>query len=564
MKALRGLVGSRPSTTPEPQPSTSAIFPSLRKLDLPTDQSHESPLLTLTLSAPSFLDAVVKDEFSESPLYIIETHRDRTGIYRCETENITSVANVQWPSRSKMISANAVALSGISIQIHGGKWRPAEEFLKFGSLFASRKFHIPRHPHSLKWKRVGGSYTCTCSSNKGPLAILQAAYLSAPPRLRVYSSLLREDDTARNQSNYGGVPHVLLDYLIATSLLLVTDIEEYLHRPHQDVGAARSAMEAFLPPALRNKKNGRGSYVSTESRSPTNSNENISSSNNNSILTDDARSINSEVPSTPSSTISQYHPYSFFYLAALDPDVPPVPEVPPEHQASVPPIPPRSSPLPPLPTLGRIPTVRRRLPQPPGQATPVTPATTEQLWSFPNVHLTPDLTLPADSPDSSMSTHPAPQTPPQHQQHLRQASELSLSPMSINRRQLPPQRRPPQLPIPIPPKLRDVLARSIPSSAAPSDGMLSSTSEIPGQTGEPDSSIHEDGSARGVGNGQPQEFHRRFSDMDHRSTMRTSAYELPPPAYDAIDFSLPRPPVLGGEGYQSFSVNSRLPPEQIS
>jgi len=135
MKALRGLVGSRSCTTPEPQPSTPAIFSRLRKLDLPADPSHESPLLTLTLSAPSFLDAVVKDEFSDSPLYIIETHRDRTSIYRCEAENITSVAKIQWPSRSKMISANAVALSGISIQMHGGRWRPAEEFLKFGALF---------------------------------------------------------------------------------------------------------------------------------------------------------------------------------------------------------------------------------------------------------------------------------------------------------------------------------------------------------------------------------------------------------------------------------------------
>ncbi|KAF9792910.1 hypothetical protein BJ322DRAFT_85478 [Thelephora terrestris] len=135
MKALRGIVGSRPSATPEPQPSTSAIFPTLRKLDLPMDQSHESPLLTLNLSAPSFLDAVVKDEFSDSPLYIIETHRDRTSIFRCETENIASVIKVQWPSRSKIISANAIALSGISIQMHGGRWKPAEEFMKFGSLF---------------------------------------------------------------------------------------------------------------------------------------------------------------------------------------------------------------------------------------------------------------------------------------------------------------------------------------------------------------------------------------------------------------------------------------------
>ena len=183
MKALRGFVGSRPPPSSDSQPSSSAVFPSLRKLDLTAD---ESPLLTLNLSATSFLDAAVKDEFSESSLYLIETHRDRTSIYRCETESLTSIAKLQWPSRSKMISANAVALSGISIQMHGGRLRPAEEFLKFGSLFtyvsspslgsplspsrttecheepflySSRKFHIPHHPHSLKWKRAGGAYT---------------------------------------------------------------------------------------------------------------------------------------------------------------------------------------------------------------------------------------------------------------------------------------------------------------------------------------------------------------------------------------------------------------------
>ena len=105
----------------------------------------------------------------------------------------------------------------------------------------------------------------------------------------------------------------------------------------------------------------------------------------------------------------------------------------------------------------------------------------------------------------------------------------------------------------------------MPPSAAPSDGVFSSTSETPGEAGEPGSSIHEEGGGAGdLGVGQTQEFHRRFSGIDNSSTMRASVYELPPPAYDAIDFSLPRPPVLGGEGYQSFSVNSRLPPEQIS
>lgn len=349
---------------------------------------------------------------------------------------------------------------------------------------------------------------------------------------------------------------MLLDYLVATSLLLVTDIEEYLHRPGQEISAAKSAMEAFLPPSLRNKRNGRGSYVSTESRSPTNSNENVSSAN---TLADDTRSINSEVPSTPSSTISQYHPYSFSNWAVLDPDAPPVPEIPPEHLASVPPIP-RSATVPSMLTLGRIPTVRRRLPLPPGQATPMTPSRAEHFWGPSSTQSTVDLHLPADSPDSSMSTPPPLPTSSQNPQHLRQTSEFSRSSMTINRR-IPPQRQPPQLPIPIPPKLRDDM-RSMPSSTAPSDGMLSSTSDISGHAGDSGSSIHEGSSAGGMGSGQPQEFRRRFSDIDSQS-IRASAYELPPPAYDAIDFSLPRPPVPG-EGYQSFSLNSRLPPEQIS
>lgn len=323
-------------------------------------------------------------------------------------------------------------------------------------------------------------------------------------------------------------------------------------------------MEAFLPSvlSLRSRRGGRGSYTSIESPSPANSSENISSPNNH-HLHDDARSINSEMVSTPSSAISQYHPYSFFH-SALDPDVPPVPEVPPEHQASVPPILPRSTTLPPLPSLRRTPTVRRRLPQPPGQATPITPAHSEQFWGMPSARSTPDLTLSTDSSDFSISSPQPLPTPPQHSQHTRQTSEFSRASMSLNRRQLPPQRQPPQLPIPIPPKLRDDLARTMPLPTACPDGTLSSASETSGQTGDPGSSIHEEGGrAGGMGNGHTQEFHRRFNDVDNQSIVRTSAYELPPPAYDAIDFSLPRPPVIG-EGYQSFSVNSMLPPEQIS
>jgi hypothetical protein len=170
MKALRSLVGSRPSTMSEPQSSTSAVFPNLRKLDLSADQAHDSPLLTLTLTAPSFLDVVIKDEFSDSPLYIIDTNRDRTNIYRCETESITTIAKVQWPSRSKMASANAVALSGISVQMQGGRWRPAEEFLKFGSLFTYVS-RLTSLPHTAECHET--SFIC--------LQLAQVSHPASPP-----------------------------------------------------------------------------------------------------------------------------------------------------------------------------------------------------------------------------------------------------------------------------------------------------------------------------------------------------------------------------------------------
>lgn len=54
--------------------------------------------------------------------------------------------------------------------------------------------------------------------------------LSAPPRLRIYQTLI-DGEVAREQENFGGVPVLLLDYIVTTALLLVTDVQEYLDRP---------------------------------------------------------------------------------------------------------------------------------------------------------------------------------------------------------------------------------------------------------------------------------------------------------------------------------------------
>ena len=78
---------------------------------------------------------------------------------------------------------------------------------------------------------------CTTQDIKGPIAVLDAAVLSAPPRLRVYNNMTKDGD--RLQQNIKGVPILLLDYLITTSLLLVTEVQEWLDRPQTVDGRVR-------------------------------------------------------------------------------------------------------------------------------------------------------------------------------------------------------------------------------------------------------------------------------------------------------------------------------------
>lgn len=134
--------------------SSSSVFPSLLKLDTsspsskpPSSSSRQSsgpqsavtsrgdrpsPLVSLKLTAPSFLDVVVRDRESKQPIYIIETVRDSTSIYRLnsETDEAIKVSTVQWPNsitRSKL-------KSGRSVLMANDRWREAEELLKLGPL----------------------------------------------------------------------------------------------------------------------------------------------------------------------------------------------------------------------------------------------------------------------------------------------------------------------------------------------------------------------------------------------------------------------------------------------
>ncbi|KAI0744086.1 hypothetical protein C8Q80DRAFT_1272673 [Daedaleopsis nitida] len=254
-----------PSTTQESRPSSqqcpnlsrsssarsarlsSSLIPALRLAGLALDHDRDrdmrssrrestpkpKPLLVLKLSGSSFLDSVIRDDKSKDPIYITETSNEVTSLYRLDhpRDEPTKAATFQWPIHPVRTKGR----SGRSVQFGNGSWREAEDVLKSGPLgnTAVRKFNIPHYPNSLKWKLIPGNcFCCVTNAVKGPVAVLDAATLSAPPRLKIYDTLI-EKETARSQDNYKGIPTILLDYLLVTSFLLVTDVQEWLDRPRE-------------------------------------------------------------------------------------------------------------------------------------------------------------------------------------------------------------------------------------------------------------------------------------------------------------------------------------------
>ncbi|KAI9067279.1 hypothetical protein FKP32DRAFT_1683913 [Trametes sanguinea] len=200
----------------------------------PREQSSKpKALLALKLSGSSFLDTVIRDDKTKDPIYILETVRELTHVYRLDyhRDEPVKAATIQWPIHPVRVKGK----TGRSIQFGNGSWREAEELLKTGPLGSNaiRKFNIPHYPNSLKWKLIPGNcFCCVTNAVKGPVAVLDAATLSAPPRLKIYHPLI-ERELARSQDNYKGIPTIFLDYLVVTSLLLVTDVQEWLDRPRE-------------------------------------------------------------------------------------------------------------------------------------------------------------------------------------------------------------------------------------------------------------------------------------------------------------------------------------------
>ncbi|KAF8223273.1 hypothetical protein L208DRAFT_1381515 [Tricholoma matsutake] len=208
-----------------------SVVPKLRRLDISDDMltRPKLPLLTLKLSSLSFLNSVVNDEFHEEPLYVMKTLGSSTSIERADPrgENAKTItADIKWP-RAIPNSSKGVS-DGILIQLRGARWKGGETLLRRGALpGSSRKFNIPNYSHTLKWSRTGTSYWCTTSSVKGPIAIFEPSNASLPARLVVFETLHDRYD-ARPMLVHHGVSLLLLDYLLVTSLLMVTDVQEWM------------------------------------------------------------------------------------------------------------------------------------------------------------------------------------------------------------------------------------------------------------------------------------------------------------------------------------------------
>lgn len=164
--------------------SASSTTPSvLRRFKSPDNatstQSTHHPLMTLRLSSPSFLDSVVHDGSSDNPLYVIDTDDNVTKVRRSDLKGFIKVCSVRWPTDPvRFMSRKSKDLIGVEVAFGKGTWKSADDFLGYSYSSLSRlvppccivpiqldfydsyrKFYVPHHPHSLKWKPCGPHYS---------------------------------------------------------------------------------------------------------------------------------------------------------------------------------------------------------------------------------------------------------------------------------------------------------------------------------------------------------------------------------------------------------------------
>ncbi|KAF7376424.1 hypothetical protein MSAN_00057900 [Mycena sanguinolenta] len=209
----------------------SNVLPALRRTEPTPDETpalHKSVLVTLKFSSLSFLDSEVKDDASRDPLYVIRTTGTSTRVMRNDPwDGLTKTAEIKWP---KVIPTKGKVKEtlGVLVQMNDGRWQSGDTVLKPGTMLsAPPRFNIPNFPHSMKWKRVGSAYWCTTSSVKGPVATFHPAVEGVPPRIKVYETLHDKHDS-RPILVQNGVSVLLIDHLIITAMLLVTDVQDWM------------------------------------------------------------------------------------------------------------------------------------------------------------------------------------------------------------------------------------------------------------------------------------------------------------------------------------------------
>ncbi|KAG1790522.1 uncharacterized protein HD556DRAFT_1390806 [Suillus plorans] len=227
-------------SSPIPGPSTSnpsAIFPYLHRLEIRDDMAsrrQQRPLLVLKLSSPSFLDSVATDLVAETPLYSVETVGSSTTIWRSDPWDASvKIADICWP-KDLPLKGKGRDTHGAIIQMSEPRWRDTDSYLKYGNLGNSRKFTLPNHPHTLKWKRTGRTYQCTSSSSKRLIASLEIQDDQNNPRLKVFETLGPVHQSVP-QVEHAGISLSLLDNLFVTALLLVTEPDDWMtvrHNPN--------------------------------------------------------------------------------------------------------------------------------------------------------------------------------------------------------------------------------------------------------------------------------------------------------------------------------------------
>ncbi|KXN90788.1 hypothetical protein AN958_03442 [Leucoagaricus sp. SymC.cos] len=209
----------------------SVKLPSLRRSDPGDAQctTHKSPLLTLKLSSHSFLDCTLKDDSSTRPFYTIRTNGMTTTIVRADPwTQSTKTADIKWPKTVPGKNKGKDIPDGILVQLQDSRWKGGDSFLKPStSKNGSRKFNLPHYSHSLKWQKQGMAYWCTSSPVKGPIAVFDPPVDNLPGRLTVYETL-HDKHEASPMLVYQGVSIFLLDYLLVTVILLVTDLQEWM------------------------------------------------------------------------------------------------------------------------------------------------------------------------------------------------------------------------------------------------------------------------------------------------------------------------------------------------